>query len=82
MVVVVVLVMVLVVVVVVVIVFVLPLSLVIQLEHPQPPCKQMLTVAGQVLGCHSLVPLSLMGLVLSFPHPLLGWCHCSLVEHL
>ena len=76
-----VLVVVVVVVIVIVLVLVLPSSLVVQLEHPQPPHEQMLAVAGQVLGCRSFVPLSLVGLVLSFPHPSLGWCHRSLVEH-
>ena len=74
-------VMVVVLVVVIVIVLVLPSSLVIQWEHPQSPREQMLTVAGWVLGCRSLVPPSLMGLVLSFPRPSLGWCRHSLVKH-
>jgi len=69
-------------VVVVVVVLVLPLSPIVQLEHPQPPCEQMLAVAGQMLGCCSLVPLSLLELVLSFPCPSLGWCHRSLIENL
>ena len=59
---------VLVVVLVMVMVLVLPSSLVVQLEHPQPPCEQMLTVVGQVLGCCSLILPSLLGLVPSFPH--------------
>ena len=69
-------------VVVVVVVLVFPSSLIIQLEHPQPPCEQMLAVVGQMLGCCSLIPLSLVGLVPLFPCPSLGWCHHSLIEHL
>ena len=69
-----VMVVVLVVVVVVVVVLVLPSSLVVQWEHPQSPREQMLAVAGRVLGCRSLVPPSLVGLVPSFPRPSLGWC--------
>ena len=76
-----VMVVVLVVVLVVVMVLVFPSSLVVQLEHPQPPRKQMLTVVGQVLGCRSLIPLSLVGFVPAVPHPSLGWCHHSLIEH-
>ena len=62
-----VMVMVVVLVMVMVLVLVLPSSLVVQLEHPQPPCEQMLAVVGRMLGCCSLVPPSLVGLVLSFP---------------